>query len=320
VKNPKSGSMFKVEGASYGSDEWEQAISKSPLMGRGWVLQETTLAPRTLHFGRDRLYWQCPTQKASEEYPLDLHFNRMRYDRAIFPGAEDDDKSFFGPPGWASIVHKYSRCDLTFPAKDKLVAISAIAKKYGIEDDYLAGLWRQDLLLQLTWRAFTGIAFKDTERPWKYQAPSWSWASINKEIKYGWRDSTLTRIQKVAKIISTNVEPVSEDMFGQVSDGEIRIQGSLAKFQYNVQSVPREGNEWTVFFGGRTWPDLHSTSELNAIPEDRKVPCDMDFPEYLDDGDILYCMPIYYERDNSLGSQSTVHGCMQIPRAVYFPI
>lgn len=320
--------MFKVEVASYGSNEWEQAISKSPLMGRGWVLQEATLAPRTLHFGRDRLYWQCPTQKASEDCPLELQVNRTRYDKADSPEDEDDDKHFFGPPGWASIVHKYSRCNLSFPAKDKLVAISGIAKKYGIEDDYLAGLWRQDLLLQLTWRAFTGIgrASKNIERPWQYQyqAPSWSWASVNREIKYGWRESTLTRIQKVAKIISIDVEPVSEDKFGQVSDGEIQIQGSLAMFQYHQPSSPQR-DKWLPFFRGRTWPDLHSSSGFMPIPEDSRedenwrIPCDMDFPEDLADGDTLYCMPIYYERESSLGTQSTVHGCMHILRAVFFP-
>ena len=31
----------------------------SPLGGRGWVLQERLLAPRTLNFGREQLFWEC---------------------------------------------------------------------------------------------------------------------------------------------------------------------------------------------------------------------------------------------------------------------
>ena len=31
----------------------------SPLGGRGWALQERLLAPRTLHFGREQLFWEC---------------------------------------------------------------------------------------------------------------------------------------------------------------------------------------------------------------------------------------------------------------------
>jgi len=130
VKDRNSGSLFKVEVDLYCSREWQKAVSNSPLMGRGWVLQEVTLAPRTLHFGRERLFWQCSTQKASEDCPLELHVNRMRYYED--PPLEDDDKHFFGPPSWAAIVHKYSRCELSSPPKDKLVAISGIAKKFGI--------------------------------------------------------------------------------------------------------------------------------------------------------------------------------------------
>ena len=41
----------------------------SPLNGRGWVLQERLLAPRTLHFGREQLFWErrecrCPEHHA----------------------------------------------------------------------------------------------------------------------------------------------------------------------------------------------------------------------------------------------------------------
>jgi len=78
------------------------------------------------------------------------------------------------------IVKQYPRGRLTFQ-KDKLVALSGVARRIGSRtgDQYLAGLWRTDLELQLLWavdpdfspigsniRELAGLGF-----------PSWSWAS-----------------------------------------------------------------------------------------------------------------------------------------------
>jgi len=302
VKDPNNSAIFKVETDFYGSREWEGAISISPLMARGWVLQECTLAPRTLHFGRDRLFWQCATQKASEDSPAELRVNRMRYYEDVPPEDEDNGKEFHGPPGWANIVHQYSRCELTFPAKDKLVAISGVAKNYGTSENYLAGLWKENLIAQLTWRAFGG-----NERPQEYQAPSWSWASVNKELKYSWRDGKLTRLQLVASLLGTEITPVTADRFGKVSKGQLRIQGSLVKLKYRGHTARNHVLlEWGTL--RRTWRDLHSDSEFSILPSNRPISVDIDFIDELKRGEILYCMPLYYERDISFSTQGTVHG------------
>jgi len=129
----------------------------------------------------------------------------------------------------------------------------------------------------------------------------------------------LTRIQQVARIISTDVEPVTEDKFGQVLRGQLRIQGSLAKLEYQGPPDRRPSPtisprvQWESFFLGRTWPELHSTSEFKSLPKEWPVPCDIDFPEDLVDWDILYCMPLYHERESSLGARRTVHGLILEP-------
>jgi hypothetical protein len=38
---------------------WKEAISAAPLIERAWVLQERTLAPRVVHFGKNQLLWEC---------------------------------------------------------------------------------------------------------------------------------------------------------------------------------------------------------------------------------------------------------------------
>jgi hypothetical protein len=304
VKDPYTLAIFKVETDFYNSREWEKAISTSPLLSRGWVLQELTLAPRTLYFGRDRIFWQCSTQKASEDSPAELRVNRMRY--YADAASEDEYKDFHGPSGWANIVHEYSRCELTFPAKDKLVAVSGIAKNYGTGENYLAGLWRENLIPQLTWRAFRG------NRAQEYQAPSWSWASVNKELKYSWRDISdgkTARLQLVANLLGTDIVPITEDRFGKVSKGELRIQGSLLKLKYEGDTADRQiGLHYMWGTARRIWPQLHRDSTFSIVPSNWQISVDIDFPEELEYGDILYCMPLYYERDTLANTQSAVHG------------
>lgn len=40
-------------------DEWKRSVVDAPLNRRAWVLQEKFLSPRTLHFARDQLFWEC---------------------------------------------------------------------------------------------------------------------------------------------------------------------------------------------------------------------------------------------------------------------
>lgn len=50
-----------IEGlyAIAGSRFWQTEVESGPLNGRAWVLKERVLAPRTLHFGRRQLFWEC---------------------------------------------------------------------------------------------------------------------------------------------------------------------------------------------------------------------------------------------------------------------
>jgi hypothetical protein len=44
-------------------------LNMSPLLQRGWVLQERLLSPRVLHFGKDELFWECQGCVVNESYP-----------------------------------------------------------------------------------------------------------------------------------------------------------------------------------------------------------------------------------------------------------
>jgi Heterokaryon incompatibility protein (HET) len=38
---------------------WEHGVTGAPLHQRAWVVQERTLAPRVIHFGKTQLFWEC---------------------------------------------------------------------------------------------------------------------------------------------------------------------------------------------------------------------------------------------------------------------
>jgi hypothetical protein len=162
--------------------------SASPLMKRGWALQERLMAPRMLHFG-SQVFWECWELIRYEDARLDDEiFNTSRMYEDSKEGSwrrpphhrVKDRWSKFLYWGWA--VEEFSRRALTDPM-DKLAAVQGVADalldKYA--DDYYCGLWRSTLDLDLLWRSTAAMV-----RPPRYRAPSWSWAALDGAIET-WR-------------------------------------------------------------------------------------------------------------------------------------
>lgn len=110
-------------------------MRQAPLCQRAWVVQEQVLAPRSLYFGESQLFWECRRRHACE----------------VFPGGEEaacwEPRQYESPyEVWNDIMESYARCDLTNP-DDKLVAISGVVKGFAdaIDDEYAAGLWRNNM-------------------------------------------------------------------------------------------------------------------------------------------------------------------------------
>lgn len=72
------------------------ATPSGKLLRRGWVLQERVLAPRTVFFGDDRIWWECVECNAQEH---DTHLSpsarrlavnlKAAFDRMTFQGVLD---------------------------------------------------------------------------------------------------------------------------------------------------------------------------------------------------------------------------------------
>jgi hypothetical protein len=225
-----------------------RVLDESPLNIRGWVTQERFIAPRTVHFACDQLHWECPELTACEIFPRGLkwkeNFSRGNEWREFSatallpsfrsgeaqPNADDILKI------WSQLVVYYTHGSLTFPS-DKLVAISGLAKiisEISRDDHYYAGIWSSHLLTGLMWKVteLTGSSGQ-------YVAPSWSWASINGVTDYPneWLG------EPIAEVIDVFTAPKSDDPYGQLIGGCLRLKGLLCKFEVRGTSLYLKGSD-----------------------------------------------------------------------------
>lgn len=147
-----------------------------PLLERGWALQERIMSPRTLNLGFPELSYACFHSTNCETFPVGIPACLTFDERSQFR------KQPTARMSWEQVVVAYAACDLTY-SRDKLVAISGLArlaqKKRGGE--YVAGLWREKLEVQLCWM---GWAKSRGEPVALYRAPSWSWAALDREVRF----------------------------------------------------------------------------------------------------------------------------------------
>jgi Heterokaryon incompatibility protein (HET) len=183
---------------------------KSRLSTRGWVFQERALSPRTLHFGQSEVGWECQSLISCECSASSLRYRRttslLKQARATM--------------AWTNVLEEYTRLNLTVP-EDRLTALSGLAevRHSPTKDQYIAGMWRENLKHQLLWKALLKYpALKS------YIAPSWSWASVTGAILYPrqWPDIGTW------KILDIKCRPKVKNMFGDCDPGAyLVIEGPL---------------------------------------------------------------------------------------------
>ena len=290
------------------TDVWSDSVHHAPLTRRAWVLQERLLSPRILHFGKRQLLWECNHLRACEFYPKGMPASKKSILSGLVPitdiflkksiativhGVSDHALTSSQMHGaWNDIVQHYTKCNLTM-SKDKLVAISGVVKRLQplFKTDYLAGLWRDNLLEQLLWVVGAyGEAkpFLAGEEEPKYRAPSWSWASVEAPIKH---QQLYPRVAHMATIIEAYVTPLTEDATGEVVDGYVRLRAPLFPVRRGSSNVTQQYN--LVWAWGEleslyyAWPDV---SPLPAIKQLQFVPLLMTWnpPDYKSLSLIIY--------------------------------
>jgi hypothetical protein len=240
------------------------SMINSPLAERGWAFQERFLAPRTLHFTKSQLYWECREKMACETQQEGLRPNGP----LIYSTLHDVLKRNALNEIWLSVIRLYSRCKLTF-AKDKLVAISGVARWLHTQtgDEYCAGLWRCNLESQLLWRNAASGNVRRNPGNW----PSWSWSAFDNAIlayPSPWERAPPKTF--LSKVVNTEVTLAGEDPFGDVISGKLRILtgllvGCIIQIgdSYSTRTTATLLNGTAVTF--TIYDDMGRTEPLNSL-------------------------------------------------------
>jgi len=203
------------EAAAKHGDVDDSAVPRSKLSTRGWVFQERVLAPRTLHFSRSEVTWECRSLCTCE---CSANSNRPRMVASLLKqclanwGMKVDER-------WRKeIVQEYSCLDLTVQT-DRLLALSGLAGRLSRlrpDDTYAVGLWESSLPRDLLW--YTRPS-RHSERLMPYCAPTWSWVSVTGSTAYTW-DNEIDGISPTLQIVSINVKPASTtNLYGNAQEG-----------------------------------------------------------------------------------------------------
>ncbi|KAI8635305.1 heterokaryon incompatibility protein-domain-containing protein [Xylariaceae sp. FL1651] len=254
-------------------------VVNATLNQRGWVVQERHLSSRIIHFTKKQIYWECNEGLCSETYtkrdPVDYYHRPSKNKRVLSQlvryqhgnntlplqvsvaavhslAAKDPLWSLYNL--WYDIVAIYSSCSLT-RRTDKLIAISGIARelrtRLNVSDaDYVAGLWRQNLLYGLLWQ--TPVITTPNHRTLRrhntndeaHHAPTWSWASLDCEVSINHRLFHDPH-DRLATVTEVNVTP-KVDPYSEVNPGaNLKIRGTVYKVKLRYSCV-----------GARVWPEL----------------------------------------------------------------
>lgn len=264
---------------------------QGPLEGRAWAFQERLIPKRVLSFGSKEMRWECNSSTFTESghsFSHDIvsgNISRELYHSTLSAvvrpltsetKAETENSSYLHALWRLSIVPTYAKLSLT-KESDRLVALSAIATEIQLitKDVYLAGLWKRDLLLGLLWRSSSGKRYPKPGRlPAKYQAPSWSWASIETTSLVA-ENGMITNISQT-KILDVQCELAAINPTGNVSSAFIRLicrwlpanlligpvsaSTSEQSLIYSFDGLPTYPNESLTHF----WPDVPLTEGFHV--------------------------------------------------------
>lgn len=272
--------------------DWSDGVTGAGLNRRAWVMQERHMSPRILHFAASQVWWECNATVCSETYPngdpMSVFRNPHRskdFLQQLATLTQDQEVPRDTSPAkfstdvaclWYDLLSVYSQGRLTM-ARDKLVAISGIAKELQSHarlhaQDYLAGLWRQDLPYGLLW-ATPVISLSATQRirpdpQQHFQAPSWSWASVNCGISVNRRLYNEPH-EVLATVESIEVMPKT-DPFGEIQPrGFLKLRGT--EYKGHLKYSRLHGRIWTELQIGASTYSMKFKGSFAVMPDERYI-------------------------------------------------
>ncbi|KAF2742809.1 HET-domain-containing protein [Sporormia fimetaria CBS 119925] len=214
---------------------FDTGLTDEPVSDRAWTLQERLLSTRTIHFGKSQIVTECRSHFVTEDgycHPIPTDYLAQDSAWAI---PDYEARAFREARQWRDVVGWYTRRQMTFPS-DKLPALAGLAHKVntirnaGLEGDldYLAGLWRSNLLEGLCW-----FAPRPCQPSKEYRAPSWSWASVDGPLLHG----ALGNHEDLAVVEDAYVRVPGRNRYGAVTAGWVQLRACCLQVEPVAQEV-----------------------------------------------------------------------------------
>ncbi|KAL2198316.1 heterokaryon incompatibility protein-domain-containing protein [Corynascus similis CBS 632.67] len=253
VGNPLAVNTGRQYTSRVAEKSWVLRPRQVPLARRAWTVQERVLSRRVLYYTPQELWWECDSCWACECEEGESFDPVDDANIGSFGWLRNPKRSKSLTPDqaykkWAVIVFLYSAGNLTI-LSDKLPALSGIAQqfqralqtRFGIADDYLAGMWRRDLAQQLLWLIGPYVG-RPRLAPYPVECgiPTWSWASVNGIINHAW-DEQEDGLDPLFTIRDVSTNLATSDPFGKISGGKLVLE-SRVTHGHTLRGVPRPGD------------------------------------------------------------------------------
>lgn len=249
------------------ADYFSHSLYELPLGYRAWTLQERFMATRVVSFGLGELFWDCAQlPHASESIPRGFEATQIpnhEFFKLAMKSIPDvpDDESDEESDNWAlmetwwNVLNEYRKRSLSYPKKDRLMALSAIAREFGkaMDDVYIAGHFWKTLPASLQWVVehqpttsishYGGRAWRLfwSERPdpryVERCTPSWSWASLDGPVPF-WRGAGPSS-QQLAEAVSYTLELANQaNPTGPCTSASISIMAYCTEIEWQSRNKP----------------------------------------------------------------------------------
>jgi hypothetical protein len=258
----------------------QNGLELDPLSTRAWSYQERLLSRRIVHFTTQELLWECRTHQRCECRAWDSDTKELSKSflspaKDAFQKLERQSKASSRPSKtdkdrWHVIVEGYSTRRLTY-LDDRLPAFSSIASAVIKPENFLAGLRKNFMALDLAWMAWPSPG----HRPPKYRAPSWSWASLEAPIIFGIEMSSNPGPPMIT-VLDSICTPSASDPFGRLSSGRIIVKSSYAEAE--LIRNPRDNDKPEVLLklpGKHSLAGLAPDTDMALLELPLKVNCVM---------------------------------------------
>ena len=285
-------------------------VNTAPLSQRAWVFQERHLARRNLHFTERELFFECCCSApyfASETFPNGAPRFYTQRNTQLNPSPTPPLRSTNTIYSlWRELCEMYSEKKLSNPT-DKLVAISGLAKEFQKllpHDTYFSGMWWSTFPLCLCWKSRSRPVQEDL-----LKAPSWSWTSIDGEIKFNTRilpqnsssppsisgrsdselsesdPSDVSRHQHYRTVIKIESGPLSSELFDGKQTNELIVSGYLRRITLIISGTPKMLKYWNKMMF-RPWMSDKKTDLLLHDGGEQYEHDDAEVESDLDTGEI----------------------------------